>query len=145
MCDSQYSSLLKISENIKGKFEDSLYCLCVRGTSAPWYVAPRRVISAPYITALTPRVYFCKKLQKRHICKIISRKWLNCKNYGRLPRSHAARAGRPAAGRPAPRDLRVIFSAKFFSEMPLPPDSGTAGIYSCKFPNRKYIFCKKWK
>ena len=136
MCDSQYSSLPKKSENIKRKFEDSLDYLCVRGTSAPWSVAPRRVISAPHITAPTPRVYFCKKLQKGHICEILSRKELNCKNYGRSPR----------------RDLRAIFSAKFFSEMPLPPrcraartwlpGSGAAGVYFCKFPNRKYIFVK---
>ena len=46
------------------------------------------------------------------------------------------------AGRPAPRDLRAIFATKFFSEMPLPPGSGAAGVYSCKFPNRKYIFVK---
>ena len=116
MCGSQYSSLLKMSENIKGKFEDSLDCLCVRGTSAPWSVAPRRVISAPHITAPTPRIYFCKKLQKGHICEIISRKRLNCKNYGRSPRSRAARSR--------------------------PPGSGAAVVYSCKFPNRKYIFVK---
>ena len=79
MCGSQYSSLLKRSENIKGKFEDSLDCLCVRDTSAPWSVAPRHVISTPHITAPTPRVYFCKKLQKGHICEILSRKELNCK------------------------------------------------------------------
>ena len=100
-----------------------------------------------------PRVYFCKKLQKWHICEILSRKGLNCKNYGRSPRSRAAwGAGRPAAGRPAPRDLRAIFSVNFFPEMPLPPrcraarsrppDSGAAGVYSCKFQNRKYIFVK---
>jgi len=46
------------------------------------------------------------------------------------------------AGRPAPRDLRAIFATKFFSEMPLPPGSGAAGVYSCKFPNQKYIFEK---
>ena len=76
-----------------------------------------------------PRVYFCKKLQKGHICEILSRKGLNCKNYGRSPRSWAARAGRPAAGRPAPMDLRAIYSAKFFSEMPLPPRCRAAGTW----------------
>ena len=71
----------------------------------------------------------------------------------RPPRCRAAwGAGRPAAGRPAPRDLRAIFSAIFFSKMPLPPrcraarsrppSSEAAGVYSCKFPNRKYIFVK---
>ena len=115
-------------------------------------MAPRHVISAPHITAPTPRVYFCKKLQKEHICEILSRKELNCKNYVRSPRIRAARAGHPAAGRPAPMDLRAIFSANFFSKMPLPPrcraarsrppGSGAAGVYSCKFPNQKYIFVK---
>ena len=143
MCDSQYSSLLKMSENIKCKFEDSLDCLCVRGTSAPWSVVPRHVISVPHITAPTPRVYFCKKLQKEHICEIISRKGLNCKNYGRSPRSRATGPQGPARN-----FLRDFFS----SEMPLPhrcraarsrpPGSGAAGVYSYKFPNRKYIFVK---
>ena len=57
MCGSQYSSLLKISENIKGKFEDSLDCLCVRGTLAPWSVAPRRVISAPTPGSISAKSY----------------------------------------------------------------------------------------
>ena len=79
MCGSQYSSLLKRSENIKDKFENSLDCLCMRVTSAPWSVAQKCVISAPHITAPTPRVHFYKKLQKGHICEILSRKGLNCK------------------------------------------------------------------
>jgi len=51
-------------------------------------------------------------------------------------------AGRPAAGRPAPRDLRANIFAKVFSQKPLPPRSGAAGVYSCKFRKRKYIFLK---
>ena len=73
------------------------------------------------------RVYFYKKLQKEHICEIISRKRLNCKNYGRSPRSRAARAGHPAAVRPAPRDLRAIFSAIFFQKCPCRPAAGRPG------------------
>ena len=143
MCGSQYSSLLKMSENIKGKFEDSLDCLCVCGTSAPWSVTPRRVISAPHITTPTPRVYFYKKLQKGHICEIISRKGLNCKKKGRPPRCRAAwEAGRPAAGRPVPKDPSAICFRLFFAGQPLPPGSRAAGVYLCKFPNRKYIFVK---
>ena len=127
MCGSQYSSLLKKSENIKDKFEDSLDCLCVRGTSAPWSVAPRRVISAPHITAPTPRVYFCKKLQKEHICEILSRKGLNYKIYSRSPRSRAARAGRPAAGRPAPGTCAQFSPWKFFQKCPCRPAAGRPG------------------
>ena len=47
---------------------------------------------------------------------------------GRQPHCLAAwGAGRPAAGRPAPRDLCAIFSANFFSEMPQPPRCRAAG------------------
>src|SRR6185369_13776202 len=58
----------------------------------------------------------------------------------------------PAAGQPAPRDLSAIFCHLFFADKPLPPGcraarsrppgSWAAGVYSCKFPNRKYIFVK---
>ena len=90
-----------------------------------------------------PRVYFCKKLQKRHICEIISRKWLNCKNYGRSPRNRAARgAGRPAAGRPAPRDLRAIFSANFFQKCPCRPAAGRPGP-GRPAAGRQGLTCKK--
>jgi len=61
-------------------------------------------------------------------------------------------AGRPAAGRPAPRELRANIFAKIFAQKPLPPrsgvtrsrssGSGAAGVYSCKFRKRKYIFVK---
>ena len=77
-------------------------------------------------------------------------------------------AGRPRPATPLPGDLggrpprcratgpqgpaRNFLSEFFFSEMPLPPRcraawsrppaSGAAGVYSCKFPNRKYIFVK---
>jgi len=34
------------------------------------------------------------------------------------------------------------FSAKIFAEKPLPPRSGAAGLYFCKFRKRKYIFVK---
>ena len=61
-----------------------------------------------------PKVYFCKKLQKEHICEILLQKVLNCKNYGRSPRSRAARAGRPAAGRPAPQGLARNFLPEIF-------------------------------
>ena len=64
MCGSQYSSLLKRSENIKAKFEDSLDCLCVSGNSAPLSVAPERVISAPHITAPTPGSISAKSYKK---------------------------------------------------------------------------------
>ena len=72
---------------------------------------------------------------------------------------HPAAAGRPTAGRPggrpprwrpAPRDLRANIFAKVFAQKPLPPrsgatrclppGSGAAGVYSCKFRKRKYIF-----
>ena len=62
---------------------------------------------------------------------------------GRPPRCRAVwGAGRPAAGRPVPRDLRAIFSAKIFAQKPRPPRCRAAGVYSCKFPNWKYIFVK---
>ena len=51
---------------------------------------------------------------------------------GRPPRCRAA----------APRDLCAIFFANFFSQKPLPPGSRAAEVYSCKFPNQKYIFIK---
>ena len=59
-----------------------------------------------------------------------------------------ARAGRPATGRPALRDLRANIFANFFAQKPLPPrcraagSRPAAGVYSCKFRNRKYIFFK---
>ena len=147
MCGSQYSSLLKRSENIKAKFEDSLDYLCVSGTSAPLSVAPRRVISAPHITAPTPTVYFYKKLQKMHICEIFSRKGLNCKNYGRSPRSRVARAGRPAAGRPGGPAVSLLgdrppgtcaqFSPRFFFQKcpcrPTAPAAGRPGYIPVNF------------
>ena len=71
---------------------------------------------------------------------------------GRPPRCRAARAGRPAAGRPAPRDLRANNFTKVFAQKPLPPrsgaarsrpsGSGAAGVYFCKLRKRKYIFVK---
>ena len=151
MCGSQYSSLLKISENIKGKFEDSLDCLCMRGTSAPWSVVPRRVISAPHITAPTPRVYFFQKLEKWHICEIISRKGLNCKKNLPAAPQPGGLGGRPASCRAAGSQGPVcnLFSS-FFADKPLlpgsraarsrPPGSGAAGVYFCKFLYRKYFF-----
>jgi hypothetical protein len=51
-------------------------------------------------------------------------------------------AGRPAAGRPVLQGLGRKFSAKCFAEKPLPPGSGAAGVYSCKFRKLKYIFVK---
>ena len=51
-------------------------------------------------------------------------------------------AGRPAAGRPVLYWSRRKFSAKLFAEKPLPPGSGAAGVYSCKFRKQKYIFVK---
>ena len=69
-------------------------------------------------------------------------------------------AGRPAGGRPgglaAPlpggrssRDLSIIFCRFFLQISPYrpavrfrPPGSGAAGVYSCKFRTRKYIFVK---
>ena len=99
-----------------------------------------------------PQGLFLQKVIKGHICEILSRKGLNCKNYSRSPRSRAARAGRPAAGRPAPRDLRANIFVKVFAQKPLPPrsgatrsrppGSGAAGVYFCKFWKRKYIFIK---
>ena len=73
-----------------------------------------------------------------------------------------AGAGRPAAGRPwrpaarLPGDRSpgtcLQFFSSFFSDKPpppgsraarsRPPGSGAAGVYFCKFPNRKYIFVK---
>ena len=62
---------------------------------------------------------------------------------GRPPPSRAAwEAGRPAAGRPVPRDLSAICFPLFFADYPLPPGSGAARVYFCKFPYRKYIFVK---
>ena len=72
---------------------------------------------------------------------------------GRPPPSRAAwEAGRPAAGRPVPRDLSAIFFPLFFADKPLPPGSraarsrppgsGAGGVYFCKFPYQKYIFVK---
>ena len=51
-------------------------------------------------------------------------------------------AGRPAAGRPVLQGPQRKFSAKFFAEKPLPPRSGAAGIYFCKFRKQIYIFVK---
>ena len=61
-------------------------------------------------------------------------------------------AGRPAAGRSVPKNLSAIFFPLFFAGKPLPPRSRAAryrppgsvatGVYSYKFPNRKYIFVK---
>ena len=51
--------------------------------------------------------------------------------------------GRPSSCRAAGSQGPVcnLFSS-FFSGKPLPPGSGAAGVYFCKFPNRKYIFVK---
>ena len=38
--------------------------------------------------------------------------------------AHTKVAGRPVAGRPAPRDLRANIFAKVFAQKPLPPRSG---------------------
>ena len=61
-------------------------------------------------------------------------------------------AGRPAAGRPVLQGPKRSFFVKFFTDKPLPPGSGAtgcrppgsgaAGVYSCKFGLRKYIFVK---
>ena len=61
-------------------------------------------------------------------------------------------AGRPAAGRPVLQGPRRNFLSIFFADKSLPPGyraarsrppgSGTAGVYSCKFRTRKYIFVK---
>ena len=60
-----------------------------------------------------------------------------------LPHCRAAwGAGRPAAGRPGLQGPGRKFSAKVFAEKPLPPGSGAAGVYSCKFRKQKYIFVK---
>ena len=45
----------------------------------------------------------------------------------RSPSSRAARAGRPAAGRPASRDLRVNIFAKVFYKSPCRPAAGRPG------------------
>ena len=155
MCGSQYSSLLKRSENIKGKFEDSLDCLCVRGTSASWSVAPRRVISALHITVPTPRVYFCKKVTKN------THMW---NSFAKMAKLQKLRPVAPQPGGQArPPRCRATglqgparkYFRKSFSQKPLPPrsgatrsqppGSGAAGVYSCKFRKRKYIFVKKRK
>ena len=72
------------------------------------------------------------------------------------PLYKGGRAGRPGPaaqlpsgqrGRPprcratGPRDLSAIFFL-FFAFKSLPPGSEAAGVYFCKFPNRKYIFVK---
>jgi len=52
--------------------------------------------------------------------------------------------GRPPRYRATdPRDLSAIFVVFFFADKLLPPGCRAAGIYCCKFPNRKYIFVKK--
>ena len=51
-------------------------------------------------------------------------------------------AGRPAVGRPVLQGSGRKFSAKLFIEKLLPPGSGAAGLYSCKFRKQKYIFIK---
>ena len=117
-------------------------------------------LGATYYSA-HPRVYFCKKLQKEHICEIISRKRLNCKK---------KKSGRPATGRPWGPAARLPggrfpgtcpqFVFLFFLQISpchpaagrpgpgsraarsRPPGSGAAGVYFCKFPNQKYIFIK---
>ena len=53
-----------------------------------------------------------------------------------------------------PRDLRAIIFAKFFAQKPLPPrcraarsrppGNWAAGVYSCKFVNRKYLHADPW-
>jgi hypothetical protein len=58
----------------------------------------------------------------------------------RSPRRRAAGGRPPRCRATGPRDLRVIFFVKFFSEMPLPLSGGR--VYFYKFPNRKYIFVK---
>ena len=50
--------------------------------------------------------------------------------------------GRPAAGRPVLQGSQRKFSVKIFTEKPLPPGSGAAGVYFCKFRKQKYIFVK---
>ena len=151
MCGSQYSSLLKRSENIKGKFEDSPDYLCVRGTSAPWSVAPRCVISAPHITAPTPRVYFCKNIiKKAHMWNSFAKRAKLQKLRPVAPQPGGLGAGRPAAGRPAPGTCAQFSPQIFFQKCPcrpaagrpVPPGSGAAGVYSCKFQKQKYIFVK---
>jgi len=51
-------------------------------------------------------------------------------------------AGRPAAGRPASGTCLQFFSS-FFAFKSLPPGSGAAMVYFCKFSNRKCIFFVK--
>ena len=144
MCGSQYSSLLKRSKNIKCKFEDLLDCLCMRGTSAPWYVASRRLISAPHITATWS--ISAKSYKRAHMWNYFAKRAKLQKLRPVAPQPGGqGRGGRPQG--PARNFLREIFF-----EMPLPPrcraarsrppGSGAAGVYSCKFPNRKYIFVK---
>ena len=61
-------------------------------------------------------------------------------------------AGRPAVGRPVLQRLFCKNFREIFTEKPMPPRSGAtrsgppgcgaAGVYSCKFRKRKYIFVK---
>ena len=70
---------------------------------------------------------------------------------GRPAAGRPVGAGRPVTGRPAPGTCLQFFHL-FFTDKPLPPGcraarsrppgSGAAGVYFCKFPNRKYIFVK---
>ena len=64
MCGSQYSSLLKMSENIKDKFEDSLDCLCVWHLGAVICGAKTCYLSATYYNA-DPRGLFLQKVIKK--------------------------------------------------------------------------------
>ena len=68
MCGSKYSSLLKISENIKGKFEDSLDCLCACGTSAKTCY-----LCATYYSA-DPQGLFLQKVTKGTYMKFFHEK-----------------------------------------------------------------------
>ena len=67
--------------------------------------------------------------------------------YG-LERLQPGGQGRRPGGRPprcratAPRDLCVNSFVKVFAQKSLPPRSGAAGVFSCKFRKRKYIFVK---
>jgi len=45
----------------------------------------------------------------------------------------------PGGGSPG---TRLQFFTCFFSDKPLPPGSGAAGVHFCNFSNRKYIFVK---
>ena len=48
----------------------------------------------------------------------------------------------PSCRATGPQGPVCNFFSSFFAGKPLPPGSGAAGVYLCKFPNRKYIFVK---